>query len=148
MDNVEKKELSKCSRCRCTVLLETYFSKNRKGEWLKTCNECRAKRSVRKKTPEIQEYEKAKYEKNEELRKCIRCNCTTLLETYFSKNRKGEWNKTCDNCRAKRKEWRKTPEMQEYEKAKYEKNKEKIALQGKVYRENNKGFIAARGKLY
>ena len=40
----EKQELRKCSSCRCEILLETYFSKNRKGEYKRTCNPCREKK--------------------------------------------------------------------------------------------------------
>ena len=35
----------------------------------------------------------------QQLQKCARCHCNILLETYFSKNRKGKYNKTCDRCR-------------------------------------------------
>ena len=35
----------------------------------------------------------------QQLQKCTRCQCNILLETYFSKNRKGQYNKTCDRCR-------------------------------------------------
>ena len=38
-----------------------------------------------------------------ELRKCSRCR-STILSTYFTKNRKGELFKTCDKCRGKRKD--------------------------------------------
>jgi hypothetical protein len=34
-------ELRMCSKCRCTMLLDLYFEKNKKGEWFKTCNKCR-----------------------------------------------------------------------------------------------------------
>ena len=37
----------------------------------------------------------------QQLRKCARCHCNILLETYFSKNRKGQYNKTCDRCRVR-----------------------------------------------
>jgi hypothetical protein len=33
--------LKRCSCCKSTQLLETYFTKNRKGEYYKTCNSCR-----------------------------------------------------------------------------------------------------------
>ena len=36
-----------------------------------------------------------------QLKKCSRCKCNILLETYFSKNRKGQYNKTCDRCRVR-----------------------------------------------
>ena len=37
---------------------------------------------------------------NDSLKKCSRCKCTILLE-YFSKNRKGDYFKCCDNCKKK-----------------------------------------------
>ena len=37
----------------------------------------------------------------QQLKKCSRCHCNILLETYFSKNRKGQYNKTCDRCRVR-----------------------------------------------
>ena len=37
----------------------------------------------------------------QQLRKCARCHCNILLETYFSKNRKGQYNQTCDRCRVR-----------------------------------------------
>ena len=42
-------ELQKCSCCRATILLETYFAKNRKGAWFKTCNPCRERQRTCKK---------------------------------------------------------------------------------------------------
>lgn len=38
-----KQETQKCSRCKSTILL-SYFSKNRKGEYYKTCDACREKK--------------------------------------------------------------------------------------------------------
>ena len=38
-----------------------------------------------------------------DLQKCSRCGCKMLLETYFSKNRRGEYFKTCDGCRSRHK---------------------------------------------
>jgi hypothetical protein len=38
--------LCKCSRCKSTILQETYFSKNRKGVHYKTCDSCRTKKVV------------------------------------------------------------------------------------------------------
>ena len=35
----------------------------------------------------------------QQFQKCARCHCNIVLETYFSKNRKGQYNKTCDRCR-------------------------------------------------
>jgi hypothetical protein len=85
---------------------------------------------------------------SKELCKCSRCGSTVLLETYFSKNRKGEWNKTCDRCRASRKVQNSTPEMKAREQSNYIKNKEKVLVKCKEYRDNNKETIAARGKAY
>ena len=53
-------ELRKCSCCGCTMLLETYFSKNRKGEYLKTCNICRERFKTRNARPEVKD-EKQRY---------------------------------------------------------------------------------------
>ena len=36
----DKKELKRCSKCGCTILLER-FSINQKGEYYKTCDRCR-----------------------------------------------------------------------------------------------------------
>ena len=44
----ENNSLKKCSRCRSTLLLQ-YFSKNRKGDYFKCCDNCRNKN--RKITP-------------------------------------------------------------------------------------------------
>ena len=40
---------------------------------------------------------------NNSLRKCSRCK-STILHKYFSKNRKGEYFKCCDNCKRKKKD--------------------------------------------
>ena len=52
-------ELQRCSSCRATILLETYFAKNRKGQWFKTCNPCRERQRTCKKkfAEEIKERE-------------------------------------------------------------------------------------------
>ena len=72
----------------------------------------------------------------------LACNCTILLETYFSKNRQVKYNKNCDSCLAKRKAKRATPEAKAKRKAYYEKTKETIKAQGrahnKIYYEANK----------
>ena len=39
--SVENSSVKRCSRCRCTLLIEQYFEKNRKGEYFKLCNTCR-----------------------------------------------------------------------------------------------------------
>jgi len=38
---MSESKLSKCSRCHSNILQDKFFSKNRKGDWLKTCNKCR-----------------------------------------------------------------------------------------------------------
>ena len=38
-------------------------------------------------------------ENGEQLRKCSKCRCTLLIK-YFKVNRKGDYTKTCDDCRA------------------------------------------------
>ena len=51
----ENSDLKTCSRCRCTIL-ESFFSKNRKGDLFKTCDTCRGKR--KKKNQEEEDYVK------------------------------------------------------------------------------------------
>jgi hypothetical protein len=46
MADEQKKELRRCSKCKCTIIRDDNFEKNRKGEWLKTCNGCREKRKA------------------------------------------------------------------------------------------------------
>ena len=41
--SVEPNSVKQCSRCRCTLLLDQYFEKNRKGEYFKLCNSCRGR---------------------------------------------------------------------------------------------------------
>ena len=70
-------ELQRCSCCKSTMLLETYFVKNRKGVWFKTCNPCRERqRGCKKKhaeeikerenTPEIKARKRAATQKHRE----------------------------------------------------------------------------------
>ena len=59
----ENSKLRKCSRCRSTKL-ESYFSKNTKGELFKLCDNCRNKRRI--------EHEKY-YEKNDMQTPCPIC---------------------------------------------------------------------------
>ena len=58
----DTKQLKKCSRCKCEILLETYFSKNRKGEYYSNCNKCRdsKKKPARLTLKECQEVAKSK----------------------------------------------------------------------------------------
>ena len=92
------------------------------------------------KAPEMSE------ETKQELRKCTSCRCEILLETYFKKNRKGEYNKTCNGCLDKRKEYVKAnkDKIKEY----YETNKDKLKQKEKRYREANKDKIKEKAKKY
>jgi superfamily II DNA helicase RecQ len=76
---------------------------------------------------------------NTELCKCSRCKCLIILETYFSKNRKGEYYKTCDSCRDKTKK---------YYKDYREQNKEVLAQKKKIYNNENKEVLAQKQKEY
>ena len=62
-------------------------------------------------------------EEGDRIRKCSGCRLTKLLETYFSKNTKGDYYKICDKCRDKAKKNRE--KNREYSKKYYEENKEK-----------------------
>jgi len=96
---------------------------------------------------------------NKNLRKCTRCH-STKLEKYFSINTKGEFYKTCDNCRkhdveyreqnkdkikAKKKEYNENnkDKVKEYQLKYNEANKDKIAEKNKQYREQHKDRIRA-----
>ena len=92
-------QLRKCSMCRSTQLLDTYFKKNRKGEYLKTCKTCRARsvhKSIRCRAKKNIQNDALLNDKN---RKCSSCAATQLLDASFEKNRKGEYFKTCNHCR-------------------------------------------------
>jgi hypothetical protein len=95
------------------------------------------------------------------LQQCSTCRSTKLLQTYFSKNVKGQYMKTCDKCRVRLKENKAKKAEQgkryrennkdkiaEAKKKFYEENKEKIAEQVKRYRENNKEKLSEKGKKY
>ena len=47
-----------------------------------------------------------------ELRKCARCRSTIEIK-YYSLNRKGEFNKTCDECLTKMKQYQGTSEAKQ-----------------------------------
>ena len=49
---VENNNLRKCSRCKCTILVHN-FSKNRKGELFKCCDNCKNNKKHRTKANEI-----------------------------------------------------------------------------------------------
>ena len=82
-------ELQRCSCCRATILLETYFAKNRKGQWFKTCNPCRERQRKDKKkhAEEIKERENTpeiKARKRDAVKKWAHAN----PEIWKAKNKK------------------------------------------------------------
>ena len=93
---------------------------------------------------------------DQELRKCGGCHSTMQLNTtYFEKNRKGEWFKTCTKCRERQRKQKKTTYAQIKEKtntpeikakhrlavAKYRAaNVEKCRLDNKKYREEKRDY--------
>jgi hypothetical protein len=89
-----------------------------------------------------------------ELQKCSRCGSEKLLETYFSKNVKGLYNKTCDVCRAsskiKCKIYREAnkAKIQNRQKADYEKNREKVQQRTRDYHHKNKEERNTKSKEY
>lgn len=38
-------EVKRCPRCKCTKLLDQYFTKNKRGEWFASCDRCRIART-------------------------------------------------------------------------------------------------------
>lgn len=108
----EVEQLCKCSRCHSTKLLETYFSKNRKGEYYKTCNSCRTGHN--------------KY--NQENKETIK----TKKQVYVHKNKKYIQNWKQEYYRQNQQK------IKVQQKERYEKNKENIQEQAKLYYEQNK----------
>ena len=45
--------LKRCSKCKCTLVIDKYFEINRKGEYYKTCNGCRQPKPKPEKPPYI-----------------------------------------------------------------------------------------------
>lgn len=99
------------------------------------------------------------------LQKCSVCKCTMIQEEYFSKNKKGEYNKSCGKCLEKAKQYRQAnkgkiveqhkqyreghkEKVTEYKKQYYQANKEKIIAQNKQYREAHKGKVIEYKKRY
>jgi len=80
------------------------------------------------------------------LQQCSTCRSTKLLQTYFSKNVKGQYMKTCDKCRVRLKENK--AKKVEYFKKYYQENKEKLLEYNKIYREENKEQISEKSKIY
>ena len=90
------------------------------------------------------------------LQKCSTCKCTQVQEQYFSVNRKGRYNKTCDTCREKGKAYREAnkDKKKQYDKQ-YKKqymyymdNQDKIKQQVRQYYETNKDKIREYKKQY
>ena len=97
----------------------------------------------------------------EALRKCTGCHSTILLE-YFDKNRKGEYFKTCNNCRNRNrtqraryiqnlseeelKEYRER--KQEYDKEHREEKNERNKLYIQTMTEEQKQHLREKQKLY
>lgn len=124
----EQKELCKCSDCRCTMIKEEYFSKNRKGLYLKTCNGCRTKRKKYSATPEkkvkLKEYRKTYDVNNKEKIKA-------RGDAWYQDNKERHLQKG--------REWRDAnPEkVKEISDAWYQNNKERHLQKGKEWREAN-----------
>ena len=78
--------LKRCSKCKCTLVIDKYFEINRKGEYYKTCNGCRATGKQHKAGDEAV------------LVRCIRCRCVLPI-ARFETNRDGEHYKSCNGCR-------------------------------------------------
>ncbi len=77
------------------------------------------------------------------LQRCSCCKSTMLLETYFAKNRKGGWYRSCNSCRERQKSKNRSKCVQ------YKlNNKEKISAYNKQYAQANKEVIATRRKEY
>ena len=76
----ETPQLRKCSRCKCNILLETYYSKNRKGEYKKTCNGCQNRVSCPKydykcaSNGDLHKHIKRIHDKTKDL-KCLHNDC-------------------------------------------------------------------------
>lgn len=90
----------------------------------------------------------------EELRRCSDCRCTSPLEINFSKNKNDTYYKTCDKCRRKREEYRKTPEYKTkrtiYSKKRNENPeiKEKMRINSARHYQENKEIIRTRHREY
>ena len=80
-----------------------------------------------------------------ELKQCSRCHSTVTLE-HYEKNRKGEWFKTCNNCRNNKKEYR--DNNKDKLKLYYEHNKETILESKKEYRDNNREALREYARTY
>ena len=131
----DEKELRRCSDCRCTMLLETYFSKNRKGEYLKTCDGCRTKRAEYRKSPEYKAKRKAYHAKRNEKPE-VKEKAREISARHYQENK--------EEIVARHKTW----DAENKEKRKelsdnwYQNNKERHNAKAKEWRDNNKERLA------
>lgn len=127
MSDVEvKMELRKCVHCKCKLLLHTYFEKNRKGEWYRTCNGCREKARIQSKAYRENNKKKCReyYEANKDR---IREHRKAYGKTYYQENKE----KIIDRTTKYAKEH---PELRaQIRKTRYHNNKEKEAARYKQY---------------
>lgn len=130
----EEKKLRRCSRCKSTQLLSTYFSINKKGEYMKTCDSCRktnkqwAEKNKEKRQKYKKIYGKKYYEENKE-------QVLEKQKKYYEENkekRKQQRKKYYEENKDKVKQ-----QQQKY----YEDNKDKINQYRKQWREENKEHI-------
>ena len=124
MSDAENQELCFCSDCRCTILLEKYFSKNRQGKYNKNCDSCLAKRKAQRATPEAKAKRKAYYEKNKEK---IKAQGRAQSKQYYEANK--------EHCLTMNKKY-------------YETNKEKHKALTKAWKERNKEHLKEKRKEY
>ena len=97
----EVQQLKRCSRCKCEIMLETYFSKNRKGEYFSTCDACRASKvkitlDMCKQVAESKGGECLSTEyKNANATMEWKCSEGHQWKTKFSHIKNGTWCKKC-----------------------------------------------------
>ena len=122
--NSHGQAIRKCSKCKCKLLLEKFFEKNRQGEWKKMCEPCTAKRSVQRKKHRANNRERINAQKRE----------------HYQRNK--------EQILASNKRWAEAnPEkVKAQHKAYYEKNREKILERAHEYHEENKEAIAIKDK--
>ena len=128
-------ELQKCSRCGSEKLLETYFSKNVKGFYNKTCDVCRASSKIKCKIyreankAKIQNQKKADYEKNKDKNQ-------QLAREYYYENQ--------EICKTRKKEYHQKNKDIQNQKAKeyYEQNREKALEKAKQYIKDKRHYCA------
>lgn len=75
---------------------------------------------------------------------CIKCNCEKSLDNfYLSKRHVDGYRNICKSCFKPNADTKKA-----YDKARYNKIKAKRAAQNKVWRSNNKDYLALKSKNY